>query len=140
MTENKRNLFIKILLVSVLCGLILVFALLIFFAVLMQLIDIGDRTCIFISSISLFIGAFVSGFSGGFFVRKKGLITGCACGAMMFLCMLVLNLVMRSGYLFSSVIFKFILCLISGGVGGCIGVNKRIHKGLLSSLKGIISM
>ena len=30
--------------------------------------------------------------------------------------------------------------MIYGVIGGVIGVNKRIHGGLLSSLKGIISM
>lgn len=138
--NDKRKKFLRILAISGVCGLLFIFVLLVPTAFIMQFIDVSDRICALISCLILFSGAFFSGFSGGFFTRKKGMATGGLCGAIVCVCMFVINLILSFEFVKTAVFLKFLLCIISGSIGGVIGVNKRVHEGVLSSLKGIISV
>lgn len=129
---------VKIIFVSVLCGFMISFVLLVATALVMQIIDVNDRICILISGGILTVGSFFSGFSGGFFSRKKGMITGGVCGFLNCLVWLFINIV--SGALSGNVFLRVMICILSGASGGSMGVNKRIHEGPLSSLKRIIRM
>lgn len=77
-----------------------------------------------LSGLSCFIGGFIS----GKIVKKSGILTGAAAGFTLLLIQLIYSLISESLNPSVLLIIKSAVLLLSGAIGGIIGVNKGSAK------------
>lgn len=95
---------------------------------LFSFLFISDMRAIrFISLIPLFAGAFSGAFFCGKHRRRKGLIEGIICGTLLYIVLLVFGIIFIGNFTGSK---KLLLLVISGAIGGVIGVNSKRPKSL----------
>lgn len=96
------------------------------FAFIMSKIELPQGVEDAFSVLALGLGCLSSGFVAGKILRSGGLINGGKCGLLIFIVILIFSLFSGS---FTGTLFltKLIICLISGAIGGVIGVNSRIR-------------
>ena len=71
------------------------------------------------------LGSAASGLVCALLSREKGFFYGLACGAILFVILLVVSLLAWNQKLGSYTLVKFFTMLLAGAVGGCFGVNAR---------------
>ena len=78
--------------------------------------------------ITYFISVFVGGYVTGKIAKTKKYILGMCCGGLFFLILLVTSQVLpnKEEAITVSVTLSFVICVISGCLGGMIGTQKRV--------------
>lgn len=76
------------------------------------------------------IGASVAGtFGAGFLcarlTKSAGLVYGLVCGAILFFLCLLCEVSFLGGELGTLAVYKFVICITAGMIGGVLGVNRR---------------
>lgn len=71
------------------------------------------------------IGSFCSGYIATRILKANGLIYGMLSGLLLFLIILISGVALSGENLTLLTLIKFFLMIISGGIGGVLGVNKR---------------
>lgn len=74
------------------------------------------------------IGAFVGGYFSSRISKENGMMYGMICAFIMFLFIFISGLISVRESITMSTLIRCILMLISGAVGGIIGVNKRSKR------------
>lgn len=124
-TVNK---YLKSSLFSVLIGEVATMVLLLLFSVLMCNVDIPDvgGTVFIIAATS--IGGFFAGYVNGRILKHKGIIAGAICGTMLMIILIILKLAFFMPLPDGVTVLKLALVLVSGIIGGIMGVNKKKQK------------
>ncbi len=119
--ENKTNL--KHIVISSLCAIIITFAALFLIAVIMHFAEIGSQYSSPLSSVGIAIGCFFGGFIYSRFCGKKGLICGLTIAAIYFALITIISLILSAENLGMLTLIHLVVMLLSGGIGGILGVN-----------------
>ena len=94
-------------------------------AFMMSKVDFPQSGVPVISIFALVIGGFVAGFVVARLTRCNGLLYGLACGLLIFFVCVFCELSFMEGELGMLAVYKCAICVISGMIGGVLGVNKR---------------
>lgn len=120
---NKKSAFITGGVIGVIITLM---AMLVFSAILLFL-DIDRAYAIPFATISVAIGCFFSGHYTAKKIGDKGYLIGLITGAVVFVVITALSLIMGNSISLNT-LFHFIIMMLSSLVGGIMGVNKNKHK------------
>ena len=71
------------------------------------------------------IGAFVGGYISSRISGEKGMMYGLTCGFLMFVLFFIGGLIAAGESITMVTLIRFLLMLLTGSVGGIVGVNKR---------------
>ena len=120
--ENK--LFnIKNLLIGLAAAFGSMFGLLLIMALLMTVSDMPSSLSGTLASVALIFG----GVTGGFFVSKiqgeNGILVGAILGFILFVIITIISLVIDFDRISTNTLIHFIITVLSGALGGIIGVN-----------------
>ena len=76
---------------------------------------------------ALICGCMIAGFAIGRFMRTAGMVYGAGCAGMLYALIFIVSLCLgeRVGL---AVLFKLIIALLSGSIGGIVGVNMRTRR------------
>ena len=75
----------------------------------------------------LMLGSFISGYLAARRIRERGMMVGALCGLMIFL-MLMLASFMNKFDVGLIALLKLIIAVVSGAIGGIIGVNAKFKR------------
>jgi len=73
------------------------------------------------------VSSALAGYTAARRIRKKGLPVGAASGACVFAVLLVLSLFFENG-VDLQILFKFLVCILGGMIGGVLGVNAKASR------------
>ena len=123
--QNKK-LVVKAVLFGILCAMLISVAILCVFSavVLSSGLLPGELTNI-ITIASLAVGTFAGGFIAARITKSAVLIVGLVTGFTVFMIITVIGLIKSSESMTYLTIVRFLSTLITGAIGGIIGVNKR---------------
>ncbi len=118
--------FIRALLLGCACGLTVCAVLLA--AAAFALVKSGYLPIDALSYITLavsIVGAFFAGYMAVRVYGKRGLVTGCAAGALMFVVLLIISLTDSGVSGIVGVLVKCVACVSAAGIGGVLRVNRK---------------
>ncbi|MBR7133353.1 MAG: TIGR04086 family membrane protein [Clostridia bacterium] len=108
---------------------ILVTAVFVFlFALVMYFTESGYDYATLFATISVAAGTLASAFYIGRKIGSKGLLLGAATGGITFALVTLVSLIVDKGGITSNTLFHFIIILLSGLIGGVLGVNRTQNK------------
>lgn len=119
--ENKTNL--KHLIISAFSAIIITLAALFLIAVLMHFAEIGSNYSAPLSSVGVAIGCFFGGFIYSKLRAQKGLICGFTIAIIYFVLITIISLILSAKNISVLTLIHLIIMLLSGGIGGILGVN-----------------
>jgi putative membrane protein, TIGR04086 family/integral membrane protein, TIGR04097 family len=96
------------------------------FALVMTVKNVPQGVVPTLTAASIAIGSFAGGFTGARMHRKSGLFVGVVIGLCMYVLLMLAGLAFRSKGVDTTTLIKLVVSVISGGIGGVIGVNA--HK------------
>lgn len=102
------------------CTLLLLLA-----ALLMNTADIPHSAVAPLAVCAAGFGAFAAGLTATLISRKRGLLTGAACGILLYLVLLLSGLVRDGGVDGVYALIKAAVLTVCGAVGGILGVNRK---------------
>ncbi len=94
-------------------------------AVLMTAMDIPHAALSVLAVVSAAVGAFLGGLVAARLSGSQGWLAGLLCGLFLFACVLLAGLLLHRGIDVGFLFIKLPVLLVSGMVGGMIGVNKK---------------
>ncbi|CDZ24197.1 hypothetical protein CCDG5_1080 [[Clostridium] cellulosi] len=112
-------------LTGLIVGIITSIILLLIFSFIMTVRDIPEGVVPTLSAISVSIGSIVGGFVSAKMFGKSGLIVGALIGLVLFLIMMLAGAAVQGNGAKVSALIKAVVSLVSGGIGGVVGVNSR---------------
>ncbi|MBQ5321661.1 MAG: TIGR04086 family membrane protein [Oscillospiraceae bacterium] len=115
---------IKITALSVLLGLIISTVVISITAAVAANVDMPHSLFSAFSTIALTLGCVGAGFMSGAINRSRGIINGLIAGGATYILLFAISFAVI-GEIGLVAIFKLIICLVSGIIGGILGVNKR---------------
>ena len=119
--ETKTN-FKKLALCTLFAFLITLVSLFIV-ACFMHIAEIDSKYSSPLSSIGLAVGCFFGGFIYSKSCGKKGLVCGVTISLIFYIIILLVSLISGFGKLGVNTLIHMIITLLSGGIGGILGVN-----------------
>lgn len=75
----------------------------------------------------LMLGSFLSGYLAARRIRERGMMVGALCGLIIFLLLMLASFMSRFDVGLAALI-KLVISLVSGAIGGIIGVNARLKR------------
>ena len=125
--ESKYNTKEKILIyaLAVTVGVVLSLLSIILFAIIMQVLDLGESTASLFAALSLAIGGFFSAFFSSKKLKKKGIVNGLVCAIVTFLLVFFISLIADKGGITLNTFFNFLSALLSGLIGGISGIGQK---------------
>lgn len=108
---------------GIIAGIIASMVLLLIFSAVMITRDIPESIVPTLSAVSISIGSIAGGFVSAKFFGKAGLVIGAASGFILFVIMLLAGIAVHGELIAIPTIIKMIVAVVSGGIGGVIGVN-----------------
>lgn len=75
----------------------------------------------------LMLGSFLSGYLAARRIRERGMMVGAFCGLIIFLLLMLASFMSRFDVGLAALI-KLVISLVSGAIGGIIGVNARLKR------------
>ena len=116
---------------SVIVGIVTTIIMLLFFAAFYFATDMNDALVSPLSALCVGVGSLLSGFLSSKKIKTMGIVNGLICGAVLFLLVTFISLFFsESGFSMISLIHGAII-LVSGMIGGVIGVVKSSNKKLI---------
>lgn len=91
--------------------------------------DMDFENAFIFSIFTYVISSFYCGYSAGRKIKENGIMFGALSGCCFFLMCLLIALCMQPHFNLDT-LYKFIISIISGAIGGVLGVNKRNKKKL----------
>lgn len=119
---------ILIYFIAVLSGFALNFILMLVFAAVSVVADLGESFAAPFTSLSAAAGSLVSAFIASKKIKSRGLINGLICGGSMFAVIMCVSLAISDGGITLNTLFNFIIIILSALIGGVWGVNGRKKK------------
>ena len=120
---SERSFELKSVVVSVLCGVIVMALFLFAFALFYANYDLPLGLLQPLAIITLLMGCLVSGFICSRLINHRGMRWGGICGVLLFLCLLSYFLITQGQPLGNMVFSKCAMMTTSGMIGGIFGVN-----------------
>jgi putative membrane protein (TIGR04086 family) len=114
------------MLTGVLVSLATSMIMLLLFALVMTVKNVPQSVVPTLTAASIAIGSFAGGFTGARIHKKSGLLVGIVIGLCMYALLMLAALVLQSKGVDLTTMIKLVVSIISGGIGGIIGVNA--HK------------
>ena len=115
----------KIVGFSCLVGIGAAFLLLCAFALILSVKDLPHGAITPMAIAAVVVGCFVAGYCAGRTIRAGGLVYGLLCGTVIFLFAFFCELMLIGGGFSILLLYKYIIYISSGMIGGVLGVNKR---------------
>lgn len=127
LTNDSKNLFkhYKVIGLSCLFGIIVIFAILLLCAWVMSIIDIPHSAVVPLSIMSIVTGCLLAGFMSARMIKSGGMLCGLLCGTVIFLFVLGAELLVIGGEVGLLALYKYIAYIASAMIGGILGVNQR---------------
>lgn len=123
--QNKK-LVVKAVLFGILCAMLISIAILcVFSAVVLSSGLLPSELTNIITIAALAVGTFAGGFIAARITKSAGLIVGLITGFTVFMIITVIGLIKSTESMTHLTIVRFVSTLITGAIGGIIGVNKR---------------
>lgn len=126
-TSSFFTRFLRPVLIGVAVGLIVCIGLLMLMALVVQSVDVPRAAVLPLAIIAAALGAFAAGLTAAAVARQKGLMLGAVCGLTLWLLILLAGVARYEGVSGGNALIKFIALVLSGGIGGVLGVNMRKH-------------
>ncbi len=126
--RNNPSFFDKMLrpiLVGIGVGLLICFGGLMLSAALIESVDIPNSMVFPLAMAAAGIGAFVAGLVAALLARQHGLLFGAICGLTLFLLILFAGFTRYAGVDGNRILIKLTVLVVTGSVGGILGVNCR---------------
>ena len=129
--NNSRNddsaaIFIKML-KAVTAGLFALTLMLLLFSFILTKFDVPFSLLNPISMIMISLSCILSGYLASRSVRKRGFAIGAACGVIIDIILILVSFFF-SDYFDLQAVLKFIVSVLSGSIGGVLGVNQKAHR------------
>ena len=120
---------LKAIAIGSLCGLICCSLLLIFLAFIFTKSSNPPHTLVEpLMMVATGIGTFIGGYISSIISKEKGMLCGILCGFLMFIFIFIAGLISVRESLTILTLVRLSIMLVSGALGGIIGVNKRIRR------------
>lgn len=104
------------------------FLLIVVFAVVMFLIEGGYEFSNLFATVSLAGGTLAAAFYLGKVLCSKGILIGASVGGITFLIISLLSLILDNGAVGMNLFLRFVIIMLSGLIGGIMGVNKKANQ------------
>lgn len=114
------------MLIGILVSIATSMVMLLLFALVMTVKTVPLSAVPTLTAASVAIGSFVGAFIGARIHRKSGLLVGSVIGLFMYALLMLGSLAFQSKGLDITTLIKLIVSVVSGGIGGVLGVNA--HK------------
>lgn len=124
-TPSFFHRWLRPVLVGVAVGLIGCIGLLMLMALIVQSVDVPRAAILPLAIAAAAIGAFLAGLTAAAIAGQKGLLLGAVCGLVLWLLILLAGVARYEGVSGGSALIKLAALLLSGGIGGVLGVNMR---------------
>ena len=126
-TPSFFHRWLRPVLVGVAVGLIGCIGLLMLMALIVQSVDVPRAAILPLAIAAAAIGAFLAGLTAAAIAGQKGLLLGAVCGFVLWLLILLAGVARYEGVSGGNALIKLAALLLSGGIGGVLGVNMRKH-------------
>ncbi len=117
--------WVRPVLVGLAVGVIVCILMLMLMAAAVQSVDVPRRATTPLAVIAGAVGAFAAGLTAAAVTGRRGLPVGAVCGLALFLLILIAGFVRYSGVGGGYALIKLAALLVSGSVGGMLGMNLR---------------
>ncbi len=117
--------WLRPVLVGVAVGLIGCIGLLMLMALVVQSVDVPRAAILPLAIGAAAIGAFLAGLTAAAIAKQKGLLLGAVCGLVLWLLILLAGVARYTGVSGEGAVLKLAALVLSGGIGGVLGVNLR---------------
>ena len=125
-TEKRNRLPLKLILFCSVVGALVLALLLVGFSLLLTLQDLPHAAVEPLALLAGILGCVAAGFLCAKLYGRNGLLTGSACGAMVFAIVLFAGCISVHGTLQPGSLLKAVIFLFAGAIGGVLGVNTRL--------------
>lgn len=126
-TPSFFHRWLRPVLVGVAVGLIGCIGLLMLMALIVQSVGVPRAAILPLAIAAAAIGAFLAGLTAAAIAGQKGLLLGAVCGLVLWLLILLAGVARYEGVSGGNALIKLAALLLSGGIGGVLGVNMRKH-------------
>ncbi len=118
---------IQPVLVGIGVGLLACIGILMLMAMLVESVDVPRSAILPLAITAAAVGAFVAGLVSAAMAKRNGLLMGAACGLGLFVLILLAGFARYAGVSGGHAMLKLAVLVLTGGVGGILGVNMRKH-------------
>lgn len=125
---NKFKEIAKYTAVSIGIGLLATLLLLLIMSALIIVLNISFSLYPIFAVSCLVVGAVICGFCNARLNENNGLIFGLLSSAVMYFIILIVTVILGFNSIGTQLFIKFIIVLLSGAIGGIIGVNNKKSK------------
>ncbi len=131
--DLKYNLVEKMVIygLSVLVGAFFTIISIFIMAMISLYIDIPENYSGLFAGISLGVGNFVSGYLSSKKIRSGGILNGSICAVILYVIVVIVSLFVSENGFTHNTLYHFLITLISGMIGGIIGVNGSTRKNII---------
>ena len=125
--ENKNN-KIKTMIISAVIGLLVTAICIFLFAAVMYFAELDKIYSVILATVSVAFGCFAAAYDFSKRNKSKGFLSGAVTGFSVFIVVMLISFAVDKGAVGINTLFHFIIFLLSGIVGGIMGVNKAINQ------------
>jgi len=125
---NSENNKIKMIIKSVLTGVIATTVFVFAFAAVMYFAGLDKIYSVIFATVSVAFGCFAAAYNAARENKSKGFLIGTVVGLVVFFVITLISLIADKGAVGINTLFHFIIFMISAIVGGVMGVNKADSK------------
>lgn len=93
------------------------------FSIVMTMKDVPQGAVSTLAAVSVALGCLAAGIIAAKLHMRNGLATGAVTGFLLYLVLMIVGLIAQGASPAATVLIKFAVSIVSGGIGGIIGVN-----------------
>jgi putative membrane protein (TIGR04086 family) len=93
------------------------------FSIVMTMKDVPQGAVSTLAAVSVALGCLAAGITAAKLHMRSGLATGAVTGFLLYLVLMIVGLIAQGASPAATVLIKFAVSIVSGGIGGIIGVN-----------------
>lgn len=121
---NYSMLIIKATIIEILVAAVFICI----FGLLMMILELDKIYSPLLANISISIATLVSSYITSKKIGNKGYLTGLIVGGVTFLIITLISFIIDDGSITTNTLFHLIIIILSGMIGGVLGVNKKQEK------------
>lgn len=131
MRQRRKYLSVNLpifVVVSALIAIIITVFIFLIISFVMTKIDIPKNITQVLSIAALALGAYFGGYICAKKYRKNGLLRGVVCGFIVFIIVMIIGSLFAGSVIDLSSSSKLLIVVVTGGIGGAIGVNSKRRR------------
>lgn len=131
MRQRRKYLSVNLpifVVVSALIAIIITVFIFLIISFVMTKIDIPKNITQVLSIAALALGAYFGGYICAKKYRKNGLLRGVVCGFIVFIIVMIIGSLFAGSVIDLSSSSKLLIVIVTGGIGGAIGVNSKRRR------------